>query len=47
VDTAQAEADDAFRRAAKAKTKAKDAEKTAEEVIDTPDSKEKPEPDGE
>jgi hypothetical protein len=45
LDTAQAEADDAFRRAAKARTKAEDAEKTAEEVIDTPDSKEKDEPD--
>ncbi len=42
VDTAEKEAQDAFRRAAKAKTKAKDAEKTAEDAIGPPNSKKPP-----
>jgi predicted nucleic acid-binding Zn-ribbon protein len=41
VDTAEADAQKAFRRAAKAKVE--DAEKTAEAVIDTTESKKPPE----
>ncbi|WP_300455516.1 amino acid permease [Desulfobacula sp.] len=43
VDTAEADAQKAFRRAAKAKAKVEDAEKTAEAVIDTTESKKPPE----
>ncbi|MBI9090757.1 MAG: amino acid permease [Desulfobacterium sp.] len=42
VNTAEKEATDAFRRAAKAKTKAQDAVKTAEDVIGTPNAKKPP-----